>query len=68
MTLNDHKFGHSPNCLTVLEEWIVLDHTFLCFFLDEVVMKIFVYLLITNPSLYQKIVNLFEPDMKTYIV
>ena len=34
-------------------------------FVDEVVMKIFVYVLITNPSLYEKIVNLFELDMET---
>ena len=50
------------NCPTVLEEWIFLDHTFYVF-VDEVVMKILVYLLITNPSLYESIVNLFEHDM-----
>ena len=45
------------NCTAVLEEWIFLDHTFYVF-VDKVVMKIFVYLLITNPSLYENIVNL----------
>ena len=29
-------------------------------FVDEVVMKIFVYLLITNPSFYENIVNIFN--------
>ena len=32
------------------------------------VIKIFVYLLITNPSLYENIENLFERDMKTQIL
>ena len=56
--------GTRSNCPTVLEEWIFLDHTFYVF-VDEVVMKILVYLLITNPSLYESIVNLFEHDMVT---
>ena len=34
-------------------------------FIDEVAIKIFVYLLIANPSLYGNIVNLFEHDMET---
>ena len=34
-----------------------LDHTFYVF-VDEVVMKILVYLLIMNPSLYENIVNI----------
>ena len=34
-------------------------------FVDKVVMKIFVYVFITSPSLYEKIVNLFELDMET---
>ena len=37
-----------------------LDHAFY-----EVVIKIFVYFLITNPSWYENIVNLFEHDMET---
>ena len=56
--------GTRSNCPTVLEEWIFLDHTFYVF-VDEVVMKILVYLSITNPSLYESIVNLFEHDMVT---
>ena len=37
-----------------------LDHAFY-----EVVIKIFVYFLIMNPSWYENIVNLFEHDMET---
>ena len=51
-------------CPAILGEWIFLDHTFYVL-VDEVVMKIFVYLLIMNPSLYENIVNLLEHDMKT---
>ena len=40
-----------------------LDHTYV--FVDEVVTKIFVYLLKTNPSLYENIVNLFEHHTET---
>ena len=39
------------------------DHTFYVF-AEEVVIEIIVYLLITNLSLYEKIMNLFE-HMKT---
>ena len=37
-------------------------------FVGEMVMKIFAYLLIINPSLYENIVNLFEHDMETNII
>ena len=40
-----------------------LDHAFY-----EVVIKIFVYFLIMNPSWYENIVNLFEHDMETQIL
>ena len=50
------------NCPARFEEWIFLDHTFYVF-VDEVVMKLFVYLLITNSSLCKNIVNLFKHNV-----
>ena len=44
----------------VLEKWMFLD------LVDEVAIKIFVYLLITNLSLYES--NLIKHDMKTQIL
>ena len=52
------------NCPAVLEQWIFSDHNFYVF-VDGVVIKIFVYLLITNPLLYANIVSLLEQDMET---
>ena len=46
----------------VLEKWMFLD------LVDEVAIKIFVYLLITNLSLYESTVNLIKDDMKTQIL
>ena len=50
------------NCPARFEEWIFLGHTFYVF-VDEVVMKLFVYLLITNSSLCKNIVNLFKHNV-----
>ena len=49
--MNKKALRRRSNCSIVLEEWIFLDHTFYVF-ADKVVMKIFIYLLITKPSLY----------------
>ena len=46
----------------VLEKWMFLD------LVDEVGIKIFVYLVITNLSLYESTVNLIKHDMKTQIL
>ena len=51
------------NCPGIFEEWIFLDIFYV--FIDEVVMKIFISFLITNPLLYESIVNLFEHNMVT---
>ena len=53
------------NYPVVLEEWIFLDNICFVVFVDEMEIKVFVYLLITNPSFYESIVNLFEHDMET---
>ena len=58
--INKKAVRQRSNCPAVLEEWIYV-------FVDEVVMKIFVYVLIMNPLLYEKIVNLFELNMETGI-
>ena len=47
------------NCPVALEEWIFLDHNF-DVFVDEVIINMFVYLLITNATFYENIVNLIE--------
>ena len=52
------------NCPIALEEQIFLDHTSYVF-ADKVVIRIFVYLLVTNPLLCENIVNLFEHTMTT---
>ena len=52
------------NCPGVLEELIFLGHTFYIF-VEIVVMKTLVYLLIENPLLYENIVNLFAHDIET---
>ena len=49
-----------PHCI---EGMHFLDHTFYIF-VDEVVLKIFVYLLIINPSSYENVANLFKLDME----
>ena len=64
--LNKKVVRTRSNCPVKLAEWTFLDHTFYVF-VDEVVTKIFVYLLITNFSLYENVVNLFEHDMKIQI-
>ena len=47
------------NCPVALEEWIFLDHNF-DVFVDEVIINMFVYFLITNATFYENIVNLIE--------
>ena len=47
------------NCPVALEEWIFLDHNF-DVFVGEVIINMFVYLLITNATFYENIVNLIE--------
>lgn len=49
--MNKKELRWRSNCPIVLEEWIFLDLTFYVF-ADKVVIKIFLYLLITKPSLY----------------
>ena len=65
--INKKAVRTRSNCPVILEEWIFLDHTSYGF-VDEVVMKIFVYLLITNTSLYENILNPFEHVMETQIL
>ena len=48
----------------VLDEWIFWI-IFFYVFVDEMIIKIFVYLLITNTSLDEDIVNLFKHDTET---
>ena len=63
--INKKSVRTRSSCLFVLEEWVFLDHT-LYVFVDEMVIKIFIYhLLIMNPALHENIVNLFEHDMET---
>ena len=55
------------NCPVVLEELIFLDHTFYAF-VDQFIIRIFVYLLITNPSLYENIVKYLSQNFVDVLV